>query len=299
MPKLAKSLFLFLFLALVLGFASQSYAAPDPEGVPDSIWIEVPNPGTYPDSVVFQIRLMTDNTGSNQIAAFGLPFLITVDNNGLVMLDTTVARTFNGSAASGFAIKSAGTDATGGADPTVSPVEFVVGGIDFGGGLVANSNHLLASIKLNLNANANQITIDTFHTGTLSDPQFTTAFVVDYIPRWIPAPPFLFLEVKDVQKGTTAIPEQFGLDQNYPNPFNATTLIQFALPKSGHVKLEVFNVLGQKVNTLVDEELTAGYKQILWDGTDHRGISVASGIYFYRIKAGNLFTEMKKMVMLK
>ena len=300
MPKLVKGFALFFVFALVFSFATTANAGDDPEGDWDSIWIEaVPY---IPDSLIFQIKGTSDNTGNNKVIGVGIPFTITVSGGALVQVDTTVARTLAGSVMSGWSQKAVGTDSTGGPggiDPTVSPVKFVIGGVDFTfNGIAADTGFLLGTIKMTTNAPCN-VTIDTNHTNTLFGPTFTSALAVDYTPRWVPTPPFIFLEVKDIQKGTTAIPEQFGLVQNYPNPFNATTLIQFALPKTSHVKLEIFNVLGQRVNTLVDEELTAGYKQILWDGTDHRGISVASGIYFYRIKAGNLFTEMKKMVMLK
>ena len=89
------------------------------------------------------------------------------------------------------------------------------------------------------------------------------------------------------------LPTSFGLSQNYPNPFNPTTFISFDVPKASHVTLEVYNVLGQKVSTLIDEELDANTHQVEFDGS-----SVSSGIYFYRLSAGD-FTETKKMVMVK
>ena len=100
----------------------------------------------------------------------------------------------------------------------------------------------------------------------------------------------------DVEKVNT--PENFVLNQNYPNPFNPTTVIRFALPEDSWVRIEVFNILGQKITTLVDEYLTAGYKETGWDGTDSKRTDVASGIYFYKIKTKN-FTDIKKMVLLK
>lgn len=94
------------------------------------------------------------------------------------------------------------------------------------------------------------------------------------------------------------LPKVYALEQNYPNPFNPSTNIAFALPKAGKVEVSVFNVLGQKVNTLVSEELPAGNHTIVWDGRNGSGESVSSGIYFYRISAGD-FTQSKKMMMLK
>ncbi|MGB2769137.1 MAG: T9SS type A sorting domain-containing protein, partial [Candidatus Zixiibacteriota bacterium] len=86
--------------------------------------------------------------------------------------------------------------------------------------------------------------------------------------------------------------------QNYPNPFNPRTSIRFALPQDAHVSLTVYNVLGQKVVTLVDEEQPAGYETVWWDGKDATGDEVSSGIYFYRLEADE-FLEVKKMLLVK
>ncbi len=297
MPKVAKALFLVVLTGLIFMLSVPAFAQNDPQGTPDSIYI---NPVPFmPDSVIFEIRLNTDNTGLNQIAGIGMPFLVSVSNGALISLDTTVATTFQGSVCSGWIIKSTGTDA-GGPNPTVSPVQFVIGAVDFGGGITAGNNLLLARIKLNVNgALLDTITIDSMSTVTTS-LNFSTAGAVDFTPRWYPTPYIWTNAVKDRPIGEkSALPTNYDLGQNFPNPFNANTQIQFALPKSGHVKLEVFNVLGQKVKTLVDEELTAGYKQVTWDGTDQRGDQVSSGIYFYRVRMGSQYTEMRKMVMIK
>ena len=83
------------------------------------------------------------------------------------------------------------------------------------------------------------------------------------------------------------------LFQNYPNPFNPITTIKFALPKQQHVKLEIFNILGQKVATVVDKSLKAGYHKLQYNGN-----RLASGLYFYRIKAGS-FEKVRKMMLIK
>lgn len=98
--------------------------------------------------------------------------------------------------------------------------------------------------------------------------------------------------------GADALPTSFSLEQNYPNPFNPTTEIAFALPTDSYVELNVFNILGQKVTTLVAGDMPAGNHVFTWEGTDSDGGSVASGIYFYRISADN-FTAAKKMMLLK
>ncbi len=97
---------------------------------------------------------------------------------------------------------------------------------------------------------------------------------------------------------SSQLPERFELAQNYPNPFNPETKISYALPKDCHVKLTIYNMLGQKIKVLVDEHQTAGHKNVHWDGKDYKGNEVASGIYFFRIEAGGL-TQSKKMVILK
>jgi hypothetical protein len=94
------------------------------------------------------------------------------------------------------------------------------------------------------------------------------------------------------------IPKQFFLAQNYPNPFNPSTSISYGLPVDSHVKIEVFNMLGQRVKVLVDEDQAAGYRRAIWDGHDSADKAVASGVYLYRLKAGDKESTMK-MLMLK
>jgi len=89
------------------------------------------------------------------------------------------------------------------------------------------------------------------------------------------------------------LPGSFALNQNYPNPFNPTTTISFSLPEKAGVRLEVFNVLGQSVDVLADEEYPAGLHQVTWDASD-----IPSGVYFYRISA-NKQTLTRKMLLLK
>ena len=94
------------------------------------------------------------------------------------------------------------------------------------------------------------------------------------------------------------LPSDFVLSQNYPNPFNPTTQIAFDLPTKSHVALTVYNVLGQRVITLVNEKLAAGKYVADWNGRSSGGNEVASGIYFYRLHTEQ-FTQTKKMVLLK
>ena len=89
------------------------------------------------------------------------------------------------------------------------------------------------------------------------------------------------------------IPELYELSQNYPNPFNPSTNIQFSIPQASDVQLEVFNLLGQKVQTLVSGKLNAGMHTVNFDAS-----SLSSGVYLYRIRAGN-FVQTKRMLLIK
>jgi len=102
----------------------------------------------------------------------------------------------------------------------------------------------------------------------------------------------------DVKGFEGAVPASFKVEQNSPNPFNPETVIKFSLPQDARVTLKVYNILGQVVNTLVDEALPAGNHSATWDGKNEQGRDVASGVYFYRIKAGD-FESIQKMTLLR
>ncbi len=92
---------------------------------------------------------------------------------------------------------------------------------------------------------------------------------------------------------TTETPKEYALKQNFPNPFNPSTTIQYALPMATHVKLTVHDLLGRMVSTLVNDEQSAGWKEVRWDAG-----SLASGVYFYRLQAGT-FTQVIKLLLTK
>ena len=104
---------------------------------------------------------------------------------------------------------------------------------------------------------------------------------------------FKFSQVREV-----AVPTKFALHQNHPNPFNPKTAIGFELATKTHVILEIYNMLGQKIATIIDESRPAGFQQVTWDGTDYTGKAVGSGVYFYHIKSGR-FEATKKLVLLR
>ncbi|MCK6619852.1 MAG: carboxypeptidase regulatory-like domain-containing protein [Calditrichaceae bacterium] len=95
-----------------------------------------------------------------------------------------------------------------------------------------------------------------------------------------------------------SLPEEFVLEQNYPNPFNPSTTIRFALPEASQVSLKIYNARGQLVRTLVSGNYESGVHEIRWDARNDLGETVSSGMYFYRMQAGN-FVESRKMVLLR
>ena len=104
--------------------------------------------------------------------------------------------------------------------------------------------------------------------------------------------------ITSVQSGGF-IPKEYALGQNYPNPFNPSTTIAYDLPKQSPVRLEVYNVIGVLIRTMLRGEVVgAGQHQIVWDGRDDRGKIVPSGVYFYRISAGD-FSASRRMTLLK
>jgi hypothetical protein len=97
---------------------------------------------------------------------------------------------------------------------------------------------------------------------------------------------------------TSTIPGNFVLEQNYPNPFNPETIINYSISKTTDVNITVFNALGQKVQTLVNQKQNTGNYKVNWNGKDNSGKIVSSGVYFYTLKAGN-FTSTRKMILLR
>jgi hypothetical protein len=96
-----------------------------------------------------------------------------------------------------------------------------------------------------------------------------------------------------IQQTGTEVPSKFALMQNYPNPFNPSTTIEFAIPKEGYVEMKLYDILGKEVAVLVSDPFRAGTYKVDFDGS-----RLASGVYFYKITAGD-FSDTKKMVLIK
>ncbi len=105
-------------------------------------------------------------------------------------------------------------------------------------------------------------------------------------------------DIEPDNTSSTSIPSDFSLLQNYPNPFNSMTTILYELPETSDVKLEIYNILGQKIKTLVDEKKEAGYYKVIWDSRNDLDLLVLSGIYFLRLKTDK-FVSVKKALFLR
>ena len=166
-----------------------------------------------------------------------------------------------------------------GASPTVAQVQLAWISINSGGATEQSSTNFAAGLSCGQ---------------TVSGVSQSTNFKVNF-GFWqtgVTAP-------TDVQEIVTEeMPTTYSLSQNYPNPFNPSTVIEFTVPHRSHVELSVYNLLGQRVVTLVDEPMSQGTYRTVWYGRDESGHYVATGIYFYRLLAGD-FTETRKMVLLK
>ena len=102
----------------------------------------------------------------------------------------------------------------------------------------------------------------------------------------------------DIEASKGILPESITLDQNYPNPFNPSTEITYSLNNDSHVTLTVYNMVGQKVNVLENNNQTAGSHTVQWNGTDLSGRPVSSGVYLYTLESGD-FTMTKKMILMR
>jgi len=109
--------------------------------------------------------------------------------------------------------------------------------------------------------------------------------------------PYLDTEISSIQVGS-ALPTDYSLAQNHPNPFNPITRIQYSVPEETHVRIQIYNLLGESVRTLVNQRQEVGSFEILWNSQNDEGIEAPAGMYIYEIKAGS-FSDQKKMMLVK
>lgn len=161
---------------------------------------------------------------------------------------------------------------------------------------VRNSGTTFNAVFMALDAGALEFRGDT----SLHNAAYTT--VTDPKYRWIVDTKSLanvFMDfVTGVKPVSEVVPGQFALGQNYPNPFNPSTVIEYNVPVRSNVEISIFNILGQKVATIINDVHEAGTHRATWNGKDSFGKTVASGIYFYQMNAGS-FEQVKKMMLMK
>jgi len=263
-------------LSSQLVFAQTCANDPDDPGNCDTLWIEQENGRIQPNTVVVRtIKVYWDE----EMAAWSIPLRYKNPQTD-IFVDSMKLTYFSGITHDTVIDRSAGT----------------ILYFHLGMGTLPPGKYTLATIYFRTGPSWDPSIpnpLDTFTVG--QGLSFVDTATNDIQPVYDPPGN---LDVGDDPKAQSAMPKSFILSQNYPNPFNAETVISFALPRSSHVKIEIFNILGQKVRDLVDEEVSAGYKQVVWDGTDNAGKPVASGVYLYQLKAGS-FTEAKRMILLK
>ncbi|RJP61584.1 MAG: T9SS C-terminal target domain-containing protein [Ignavibacteriales bacterium] len=175
--------------------------------------------------------------------------------------------------------------------------------------VIVNLNFSESTVNTNISVPMNKISYDSNATFYLVDHLNTTSWEVkgtDLKNYAVSLPPnsgqILILSdepLTDVEKDKKYIPVQFNLAQNYPNPFNPSTTIKYSLPSAAHVKITVYNVVGQKVDELINKDVSAGYHNVIWNAGNY-----ASGIYIYNIEAisltgGKNFNSVRKMVLVK
>ncbi len=168
-------------------------------------------------------------------------------------------------------------------------------------------NELPAHISMTLTDNTTNSTIDLTQQSELT---FTTAAKGSFLSSGTEAIPVypelgnsyftvtISYSEMDTDNEEGIMPIQYALHQNYPNPFNPITTLRYELPENGLVNITIYDMLGRKVKTLVNQTQDAGYRSVVWDATNDNGKPVSAGIYLYQIQA-DVYMQAKKMVLLK
>ena len=255
------------------------------------------------DQVVFYLRMSNLDSGKN-VAGIANGWRV-YSPDGATWTQTTIDTVYHG-------FKDIFTLVFGGfafsVDGTVSDTVAFAGSYLGGAGLPAGFNEIAYSVTIGpIDPSTNhgkQICIDSAYfrpTGTWKWVFTGATGGGNSFPSWDGPHCYTIVDTMLLDVNVipgAGLPTKFALNQNYPNPFNPSTEIRFDLPTRSQVSIEIYNVLGQKVKTLVDEEKPAGPYIVDWNGTSDNGTQVSSGVYFYRMQAGS-FVETKKMMLLK
>ncbi len=290
-----KMIVLLLAILVSWGVASNTQAEIDPYLIPDTLAIQVTvDTTTVPATVVVEVYAFSDSLLAGASAGFSW-----LNSSVDLTLDTAYASQL---LTDGFGIGPFFYEDNSKATSNANK-RFLIGGAQlFTPGIPgdASGRRLWATYEFSFTTwtDGDSIVVDTMQFNAGSGYAFSIQGVVGAVePVWEGRYVFQFpTDVKDVTDGN--LPQTFSLQQNYPNPFNPTTRISFDVPRKSNITLTVYNILGQKVTTLVDREMAPGSYEVDWDGKTDGGTEVASGVYFYKIKADS-FVETKKMMLVR
>jgi hypothetical protein len=192
----------------------------------------------------------------------------------------------------------------------VSPDLFLLSGVALGKGLPPGPMQQMISVHFRLMGMTKgyfrTLEIDSSKVGPAGDWLYADSAATVHVPRFCGKLKYTVMLQMPCDKGgpcgsddsKSPVPKVFGMRQNSPNPFNPSTKIAYDIPRQCQVRLDILNVEGQLVTVLVDHVQAAGSYQVAWDGTDSDGWRVPSGVYFYRIRAGEN-ESTRKMLLLK
>ncbi|KPL03865.1 MAG: hypothetical protein AMJ90_02850 [candidate division Zixibacteria bacterium SM23_73_2] len=184
-----------------------------------------------------------------------------------------------------------------GEEPTPSPPNFLIGAVNFSDSLYTPGLivHLIFTVS-----SYGCLCLDTifqFQPGG-ARPYFTTPSAKNYVPVFLSKCFVISQTVDTPEKEESPELKKFELYPNYPNPFNPTTTIEYSLAQNSWVNLSIYNLLGQKVKTLINEYQNKGPKTVRWDGKDEYGETLSSGVYFCRLRAEE-FSQSEKMILIR
>ncbi len=264
-------------------------------------------PGATPDTVKLALLNGVDTTGAEDI--FAVQILVSLDsmlNGGTLGFswDDTINWQYDSTVFGASLLAWPLHNATG-ATLANSMGAVLIGGADFGGApFPAGPDQVWATMWFSEKVGSgwqagNQMLIDSAFVSPGGDFLLTyNGSGTQVAPHFAGAALLSFPTDVQVISNGSLLPKAFALSQNYPNPFNPSTKIGFDVPKKAHVTLAIYNVLGQQVRTLINEELDANSYSVIWEGDNDSGVKVASGMYFYKLVSAD-FVKSRKMMLVK
>ncbi len=246
----------------------------------DSVWVD--NVKSSPGKTV-----LVNVNGYNDDNLTAVKLALKYSSTYLIY-DTTIFNSTRGSLASVYSI-----------DTSMQRREILIS-LSFASSPLSPGKGKLASIRFKIKSPMPDaiVTIDSASFNGTERLEFTPETGVSFVPKFTPGSVSVKTSTDVEDNNNSNLPKEFALEQNYPNPFNPSTTIKFDIPVATPVILDVYNVLGQKVRTLIDRSLPAGIYNITFDGRGDDGRQLASGVYYYRIMAGD-FRRSRMMMLLK